>query len=319
MGGSSSHSPLNEGKIDNNNKRQSNMISDELKEEVRKEIKKVLDSEGISANALAKRLGTNQAYMSHILNGKWTRLSEELWSRLAGKLQVSEGRLWRMAEIKNLKRVRNICKDAQHNQKMIALSYNVGHGKSAGLLDYTRHNKEVFFIRCKKIFNQKDFLKAIAEAMGYYPAGTATTVLNKLVKYIKSEYVSPLIILDELDKLRDPVLSLVKDLYDDTRDETHAWLGIVCCGAPRLQSQIEAGVDAGRQSYQEIYSRMGGEFISLKRITAQDVESICKANGVAHEEVIRDIVTMLGKGDLRKLRRLVEQEKIRQRGGVGNE
>ena len=46
------------------------------------------------------------------------------------------------------------------------------------------------------------------------------------------------------------------------------------------------GVRLQRQSYQEIYSRFGGEFFAMKGLNSEDIRKVCVANGISDDNDI---------------------------------
>ena len=120
----------------------------------------------------------------------------------------------------------------------------------------------------------------------------------------------PLLIIDEADELKDGVFRFIKSFYNDLEDEC----GIVVCGGRHLEKRIKKGVRLCKQSFQEIYSRMGGEFHDIRLTTPQEIESICLANGLFDKSDITSVINQ-AENDLRRVRKLIRKmKKIRNKG-----
>jgi DNA transposition AAA+ family ATPase len=109
-------------------------------------------------------------------------------------------------------------------------------------------------------------------------------------------------ILDECDELSDAALKIFKDLYNNCR------CGFVLVGGQYLKQRILKGVRNTKQSYQEIYSRIGAEFLELKPINPNSIAAVCRANGIEDKEVIASTVAA-SNGDLRRVKALIETHK----------
>lgn len=115
---------------------------------------------------------------------------------------------------------------------------------------------------------------------------------------------SPIIILDEADKLADNVLLFFITLYNEL--ENHC--GIVLMATHFLEKRIKRGVAMEKKGYREIYSRVGLRFIELEATSYSDVEKICNANGIEDPALIRAISKDCD-GDVRRVRRLIFSNK----------
>ena len=71
-----------------------------------------------------------------------------------------------------------------------------------------------------------------------------------------------------------------------------------------LQKKIEKGVRLNKKGYEEIYSRIGRNFISVPVINDQDIADVCRANGVTDKADIKT-VTADADSDLRRVKRKI--------------
>ncbi len=78
---------------------------------------------------------------------------------------------------------------------------------------------------------------------------------------------SPLIVLDEADKLSDQVLYFFISLYKQLEDHC----GIILTATSYLRARIEKGLRLNRKGYAEIFSRIGRKFVELPLHNSEDV------------------------------------------------
>jgi DNA transposition AAA+ family ATPase len=111
----------------------------------------------------------------------------------------------------------------------------------------------------------------------------------------------PLIIIDQMDKLKDAQMDLFMDFYNDLSGHC----GFVLSGVPALKKRVLSGVNRDKIGYAELWSRVGRKFIELDKTSKKDVQLICEANGVKDAMVISEAYNACG-GDLRTVRRHIE-------------
>ena len=128
---------------------------------------------------------------------------------------------------------------------------------------------------------------------------TVSDMMDDIIDTLKRKE-SPLLVLDEADKLSDQVLYFFISLYNQL--EEHC--GIILCATSFLKKRIEKGIRMKRKGYEEIYSRMGRKFVSLQVINSEDVAAVCVANGLTDAKEINRIVED-SDCDLRRVKRAV--------------
>jgi len=279
------------------------MIAVNQKQEVVGLLQGKIQKLNLSANAAAKQIGMSGASLSKILNHKWDDLSDGLWRLAMAWLGFKED--WVVAEIRNFKRLHNICKDAKTSSIAIAVSDRPGCGKTIALEQFSKKYENSFYIECEEHFTKAVFLRKLGKVMGLTLVGSVSEMVDSIINRLL-KLRSPLVIIDEFDKLKDSALNLVKTFMNKTRRKA----GFVLCGAPYFKKRIDSGVLRDNQGYAEIFSRFGGEFQKLKGVSKSDIEMICRSNGVESVEVINRIIGELGDKDLRKLERLIHRQKL---------
>ncbi len=268
------------------------MITDIKKNEIVSAIIKEKNLLG-SMNKVAQKLGISAATISHNLlkADNWRNVSDEMWSNIAATLGVSMvDREWRLVATSNLKIVHSTLRDAQREGLFMAVSEVAGSGKTTALKAYVNGDTEhsVYSIQCEE-WNKKSFLMRLCKELGIVAGryDSAETLLEEVSRFFfnRAKEVSPLLILDEADKLKPAALRVLIPLYNRLEDQ----IGLVVCGTENLEKEIKKGVRTAAKGYDEIDSRLGRNFVRLIGSTIADVAAICQANGINDEAAIQRI------------------------------
>lgn len=276
------------------------------KETIRAKVEAKIQLLQISANNAAKIIGISGATLNNVLNQTWKAKpeltpSEEMWRRLA----VWAGVLteWKTAHTSDFKKITGICRHAQEMTISKAISFSPGTGKTWALREYANNNPAVYYIECEEYWNKKIFLQKLCSVMGINNAMlNVAEMVEEIIDFLNSKD-KPLVIIDEADKLKDPVINLYKTFYNKTLS------GFILCGAPYFKNRIEKGCRLQKQTYQEIYSRIGGEFLRLKGVSDTDIRMICEVNGI-EEPMHMEQVKNYANGDLRRAKSVIERIKL---------
>ena len=86
---------------------------------------------------------------------------------------------------------------------------------------------------------------------------------------------SPMLILDEADKLSPEALRLLIPLYNELEEH----ISVVMAGTEHLKKHMRNGVIYRKKGYDELESRFGRSYFSLLGATKEDVRKIAEANG----------------------------------------
>jgi DNA transposition AAA+ family ATPase len=263
-----------------------------------------MNSMGLSTNKASKLIGVNIAYLSNMLNGKWDSISDDKWNLLSSWAGARVG--WQIAPTHNMKRVANLCASAQNLSISYGISDEAGTGKSAGLRRYAQENSNVVYVECDEYWSKRDLVENILRALGREPSGNVSSMIDKII-YILKSMEKPLVIFDEADSLRDGVFGLFKTLYNKTENSC----GFVLAGGLFFRERLRKGCNKNKQSYKEIYSRIGGELKQLKPLQVEDVEAICLNNGVQQSELGMVISKMKNSKDLRVIKSVIEEHLLK--------
>ena len=94
---------------------------------------------------------------------------------------------------------------------------------------------------------------------------------------------SPLLILDEADKLSDQVLYFFITIYNQLEDEC----GIVLQATNHLEKRLRRGIKLNKK--ERLTTKygvvLGASVLILHGVCADDIASICNANGLTDEKI----------------------------------
>ncbi|MFK7048756.1 hypothetical protein FLACOL_01099 [Flavobacterium columnare] len=254
---------------------------------------------------IANKAGVSNATISQMINGKWKSIADEMWRKVKIKLKIELD--WVTAPTENLKKLTDYLIEAQNQGISFAVSDEAGVGKSEAYKLYSKMNKNVIYVECKTIWNTKDYMQALVTACGLDDYGTTKKLSDRFTDYL-AELENPIVIIDQIDKLKDGSMEFFIDVYNDLSNSCAFCLS----GVHAFEKRIKRGVSRDKTGYKEIFSRIGKKFLHLKKITIEDVRSICNANGVTDPEEI-DSIFCKSDNDLRRVKKEVQNYFIKQR------
>jgi DNA transposition AAA+ family ATPase len=267
------------------------------------ELERFIVKKGSQNQVAAGMPGVSAAMLSQMKNHNWENISDDMWRKVSKYVGVTSSG-WNYAETRNSSDLKLFFNDSQQFSLVMAITGKAGAGKSETAKKYEAENKNAFLLSCNEYWDKRWFLRELLAKMGKEHSGlTLPEMMHKAVLLLKS-LESPIIILDEADKLADNVLLFFITLYNEL--ENHC--GIVLMATHFLEKRIKRGVAMEKKGYREIYSRVGLRFIELESTSYSDVEKICKANGIEDPSIIRTISKDCD-GDVRRVRRLVFSNK----------
>lgn len=260
------------------------------------ELRTKIEKLKISQAEVARRTGVSPATITNILAEKWDNISDA-WRKVeAFVAERMSG--WQAAETDNYKFVRGVCREAQGEQIARAISWHAGTGKTYAARNFAATNPNVFYVCALGDMSKRDLLIALCKAMGLPAAYRSSDMLQSILEKIRT-LNNPLIIIDEFDELKDAAMRIFKDVYNTTP------CGFVIIGGKNLRIRITKGCNRSKQSFQEIYSRLGAEFLELSSIDSVAISKVCAAQGVTDNNTIKNIVRD-AQGDLRRVEALIK-------------
>jgi DNA transposition AAA+ family ATPase len=243
----------------------------------------------------------SSATISQILNDKWELIADRMWTNIGKQIGFqTDG--WKIVETFNYKVIRGLMADAKAMSRVHAITGGAGWGKDAAAKDFTAEYDNVYLLNCAEYFNKKYFMMELLKAMGKSMDGTVPMMVERAVQHI-NRTPRPLVILNEVDKLKDETFYFIITFYNLCEDKC----GIVAMATDQLEKRISRGLFLNKKGYQEIFSRFGRRFIELKKPTKTDVTAICTANGVTDPVLISEIYNSC-EGDLRRAKKLIQNK-----------
>lgn len=241
----------------------------------------------------------SEATMIAILTGKWESVSENMWRNVGSQIGVGK-RSMTLIETVDFQTLVLYFSLAKEEGATFAIVGGAGYGKSATGKWFAANNRSnnVFYLECAEYWNKKMFLVNLLQTMGKHETGmNVGEMMEKIVHELRKQK-RPLIILDEIDKLSDPVLKFFITLYN----ELNTTCGFVWTSTNAIEKRMRKGLNTNKSGYQEVFSRIGSRFIELRGTNPEEVREICKANGISSQEDINKIINECN-GDLRRVER----------------
>lgn len=261
-------------------------------EEKKKEIRDLLENYCTryqSRNSAAQSLkNVSASTVSSVLNGKWENISDIMWKSIRSQITDSTtSREWQIVETPTFKDVYFVLSQAQEDRSMIWLTAKAGSGKTTTAEYYRSQNRNVIYVLCDEDMRKSSFALELARAAGMRLNSQilAREKIMRVIDYI-AEMDDPLIIFDEGDKLPDNILCYFITIYNHLKGKA----GIVFLSTNFMQKRLANGLTRNWKGYDELDSRIGRKFYEAEEPTANDVHSICRANGVSDEAVIASII-----------------------------
>lgn len=270
------------------------------KEEIVAQLRSYVERKGSQKKAANSLDGVSSATINKMLNGTdWETISEEMWRSVAQQTRTkSEG--WQLADTSVHREMTMLLTRAQQDALVAGVIGAAGSGKTETCREYADEHRNVYHITCGEHWNRRTFVSKVLKSMGANVAGYTINDMMEEVVDALSRADTPLLILDEADKLSDQVLYFFITLYNQLEGRC----GIVLCGTQYLKARIARGVRLGKKGFEEILSRLGRRFFELAEIGEEDIALVCVANGIESDAKIRKI-TKESESDLRRVKRSV--------------
>lgn len=275
------------------------MITTDEKKQICEQLRAYCEQKG-SQNKAAVALNISAATISKILAGNWETIADEMWRGIAGAVGRQPINGWQLVPTRAYNAMTFALENAQRDSLVMAVIGSAGSGKTEAVKNYTAAGRNVYHLVCSEYWNRRTFMAKVLQTMGVaYSGNTVADMMEAIVDTLKRKE-SPLIVLDEADKLSDQVLYFFISLYNQLEDHC----GIILTATSYLRARIEKGLRLNRKGYAEIFSRIGRKFVELPLHNSEDVAAVCVANGVSDSKTINSIIDEAD-GDLRRVKRSV--------------
>lgn len=274
-------------------------MTSQQKNEIREALQRYVDEHPSQRRAAETLMNVSEATVIAILSGKWETVSEAMLINVAKQLGIGR-RQSTLVETLDFQTLILYFTLAKEEGATFAITGPGGYGKSYAGKWFAQVNRKrnVYYLECAEYWNKKLFLSKLLKAMGKGETGMGIgEMMETIVSELRRQH-QPLIILDEVDKLPDPILKFFITLYN----ELNGMCGFVWTSTAAIQKRIKKGVSANKSGYQELLSRIGTRFLELKGTSPEEVRELCLVNGIVSEEDIHRIINEYN-GDLRRVDR----------------
>ena len=281
-------------------------LTTENKEAIRSALGEYCDNYASRNRASESLNGVSSATVSQILNGKYEKVSDDMFARIAEQIGFSFEH-WVLTESTAFKEITFALADAQMYKNVTWVVGDAGCGKTTAAIDYRKNHRNVFYILCSEDMRKGDFVREIAKQVGA-PTDTSNTrdILEYAISMI-SFLNNPLIIFDEGDKLTDTVFNYFISIYN--RLAGHS--GIVFLSTDYIKRRMTTGLQYNKKGYKEINSRIGRRFFEVQPTNRNDIHAICQANGLVDSAAIGKVMkdAEASENDLRRVKRMIHVQK----------
>lgn len=255
-----------------------------------------------SNNRAAESLKVSPGTVSAILNGKFEKISDEMWRNLSS---LVGGNLtgWEIVNTNAYAEMISVMRNAKEDKNTTWIVAASGSGKTTAARTFMRDNKEVFVVLCSEDMRKSDFIREMAHQIGINTNNlNIREMLNDIITKL-SVMREPLLIFDEGDKLTDNVFTYFISLYNRLEEKS----GMIFLSTSYIKDRMKNGLRYNKKGYQEIYSRIGRRFFEPVANEAVDVNTICRANGISSTEAISSIIKEVEtyEFDLRRVKKAV--------------
>lgn len=281
-------------------------LSIEEKNEIRGALQAYVGRFPSQTKAVQSLKKTSGGTVSSILNGKYENISDDMFRNIAVQVGgASKG--WQLVETSVYQEITFAMRDAQEQRNVTWIVGAAGCGKTTTASVYCKEHRETFYVLCDEDMKKGDFLRETARAIGLKTDGyRLRTILNMIVDAIV-QMDAPLLVFDEADKLNDPVFHYFINLYNRLEDKC----GIIFLSTSYIEHRMEMGLRYNKKGYNEIHSRIGRKFYDLEETNANDIYSICAANGLNDKMQIAEVMHDAEKCDfdLRRVKKAIHRVK----------
>ncbi len=235
---------------------------------------------------VANKCGISSGALSTVLSGKYGADEKTMLGKIATALDYKDIDWTIVRELRNYKQIAQAVEDAQNDKMWFGVSNKAGSGKTGTLEDIFNKDTSgsIVFIQAEEWSARQFLTQIIVKTIGLSALKGKYKKNDELLEIIcnyfnEQAFNDPVLLIDEADKLKPAALRKLIPLFNKTEDR----LGVVISGTENLRKEIKQGVRLAKKGYDEIDSRLGREYISLKGATEKEVYAICSANGIDDE------------------------------------
>lgn len=217
------------------------------KENITEALKSYIDETGCKASKIAADLRINEAYVSQVLNGKYSIGKSDIKTRQLSMIAKYVGlnferEWWRKVDTLQSMSIEAYLYEAKDFATIKTIIGDTGVGKTYTVDCFVETNKQdvVYRITVGVLHTMVNVIDDIMNAMNLECKGDKVSKLRKIEAYMKELHHTgrkPLLIIDEAENLKLPIIGLMKQIYDMLVKPRYC--GIVLIGTSQLIEKFE--------------------------------------------------------------------------------
>lgn len=282
-------------------------LTQKEKEQISESLRAYVGKYPSQNQAVGSLKGTSAGTVSCILAGKWEKISDTMWRKVASQVGALREQEWCIVETGAYQEITYALDDAQQARNVTWVVGEAGSGKTTTAKIYADEHREVFYLLCSEDMHKGEFVREIARLVGIRGEGYTVRELWKEILARLIQMDAPLLVFDEADKLTESVFHYFISLYNKLEDKA----GIVFLSTDYIKKRVRNGLRYERPGYKEFYSRIGRKYFEVEDTTPQDVYAICTANGLTDQADINEVMKDADECDydLRRVRKSIHRLK----------
>lgn len=181
-------------------------MTTEQKKQITEQLRAYCGQKGSQNKAANSLNGVSSATISKVLAGNWDTIADDMWRSIAAQTGSHEAKGWQVVKTRAYEVMTFTLRSVQTDSLTAAVIGGAGSGKTEAIKNYTAAGRNVYHMVCSEYWNRRTFMAKLLQNMGATVAGTTVSdMMDNIVDTLKRKE-SPLIVLDEADKLSDQVL-----------------------------------------------------------------------------------------------------------------
>lgn len=233
--------------------------------------------QNITSASIAKSMGKSAATISQLLNGKYGANPSKHLHDIWGLISPAELEQSKQAEERKhvsivygkvpfiptstSKLIAMACDQARQRRRFSVFAGQAGLGKTKGINEYCRHNKEAILIAGSEQTSSAQVLDQLILALGLSRCPSAYKNMQKIIMALRD--TGRLIILDEADKCKPNALDPLRTISDQ------AIVGVTLVGNIQLVDKLQT-----QERYELIASRVCFWPKPIGQVTVEDIKTL---------------------------------------------
>jgi DNA transposition AAA+ family ATPase len=226
-------------------------MTEQVKKEIVRSAIEYMNGKGMSQNAMCSGSKINVGYLSYMLKGELsingTIIADKWFNQLAEYIGFKvEKTYWEVKSTPQFLSMILSLQEAKQHPKALILIGSTGSGKTFSTDRFlNQHPVHTYRITAGDHYKTKDIVNEICELVGVQTNGVIYDKLRRLsarLNEIRLAGGNPVIVIDEAENLKIPVIKILKSVYDKVGHSC----SIVLIGTPEMLTMIDRGVSKGR-------------------------------------------------------------------------